>query len=153
MVNRCVAAGCNNTHKDGISLFRFPKNALLRKKWAEQVRRTRAKWEPTKYSVLCSAHFTEDCFELSSKLSVSLGLGKRKAGLKADAVPTLFIREVNKRQASSSLASETKPAKRRRTAYEKRERARVSRVATFNSAIGICAFYYVDFGRNIGCYT
>ena len=36
MMNRCVAVGCNNTHNDGVSLFMFPKNAKLRKWWADQ---------------------------------------------------------------------------------------------------------------------
>ena len=38
MVNRCIAAGCSNTHKDGVSLFLLPKDAAMRKKWADQVK-------------------------------------------------------------------------------------------------------------------
>ena len=65
MVCRCVAAGCNNTQKDGFSLFLFPKDARLRKKWADQVRRTREKWMPTDHSVICNKHFDNNCFEES----------------------------------------------------------------------------------------
>ena len=43
MVCGCVAAGCSNTHKDGVHLFLFPKEARLKKKWTDQVRRTRDK--------------------------------------------------------------------------------------------------------------
>ena len=37
-VNRCIAAGSSNTHKDGVSLFLFPKDAAMRKNWADQVK-------------------------------------------------------------------------------------------------------------------
>ena len=64
MVKRCAAADSSNTYKDGVSLFLFPKDPELRKKWADQVKRTRDKWDgPTDHSVLCSNHFDERCFE------------------------------------------------------------------------------------------
>ena len=53
------------------------------------------------HSRLCSCHFEESCFEVRMKLSESLGLEKRSATLKADAVPTLFTRLVPKRVAGS----------------------------------------------------
>ena len=31
MGKRCVAAGCSNTHRDGVSLHKFPKDASLRR--------------------------------------------------------------------------------------------------------------------------
>ena len=130
MVKRCVAAGCSNTYKSGVSLFLFPKDAQLRKKWTDQVKRTRDKWEgPSDYSVLCSAHFEEDCFEPEAKVAHSLGLvEKRKQRLKADAVPTLFERPVSQQRTTAQpVAGPSQPArKKRRVAYEKRERARVS---------------------------
>ena len=51
------------------------------------------------------------------------GFGKQKLMLKDDAVPTLFMKPV-----------EEQPARKRRAAYEKRERARVSNrpLATYN---------------------
>ena len=76
MVNSCVAAGCNRTCKDGVSLFTFPKTTLLRKKWIDQVRRTRENWEPTEHSRLCSRHFEVGCFEPCSKLSETFGMKK-----------------------------------------------------------------------------
>ena len=35
MVCRCVATGCSHTNKDGVILYKFPKDSGLRKKWAE----------------------------------------------------------------------------------------------------------------------
>ena len=58
MVNRCVAAGCFNTHSDRVSLFKFPRDAVLRRKWEKQVQRTRAQWKATEHSILCSDYFT-----------------------------------------------------------------------------------------------
>lgn len=122
MVCRCVAAGCSKTHKDS-SLFQFPKDASLRKKWADQVRRTRAdKWEPTARSVLCAMHFEQSCFEHDNKLSESMGLGKRKPRLKADAIPSIFERLSLKRTTPTAAPQ---PQKKARVAYEKRERSRV----------------------------
>ena len=66
MPNYCVAFGCSNTSsKPGISCFRFPKDSVLKKKWTEQVRRTSNKLPegPSKNSVVCSEHFTQDCFD------------------------------------------------------------------------------------------
>ena len=39
MVNRCVTAGCSNTHRDGVSLFKFPSDPKLREKWTKQVKK------------------------------------------------------------------------------------------------------------------
>ena len=123
MVGRCVAAGCSKTHKDGISLFGFPKDASLRKKWADQVRRTRDKWEPSQRSVLCSKHFEDWCFDPGSKLSEAMGLGKTKARLNADAIPTIFEKPSSLKR--KIPAAKSPALKRRRSAYEKRERSRV----------------------------
>ena len=60
----CVATGCRLTHKDDVSLLGFAKDPLLRKKWADQVRRTKDKWELTWHSVLCSKHFDDWCLRM-----------------------------------------------------------------------------------------
>ena len=136
MVKRCVAAGCSNTYSDGVSLFAFPRDPSLRQEWLKQVQKTRARWSgPSEHSVLCSCHFTEDCFEPDTLLAPKLGLAKRKM-LKRDAVPTIFNRDASvarKRQATSSHEastqatgdSEPRSKRRKEGAYEKRERARV----------------------------
>lgn len=36
MPKRCVAYGCGNTNKDGVSLFTFPRDVSLKKKWEDQ---------------------------------------------------------------------------------------------------------------------
>ena len=103
----------------------------MRKKWADQVKRTRDKWDgPTDHSVLCSCHFEEHCFEAEVRLAESLGVdSKKKPRLKADAVPTLFQRPASsKRPSMDAVAEPEQPKKKRRVAYEKRERQRVSTV-------------------------
>ena len=61
MVNRCVAAGCGNVATATISVFAFPIDEHLRRKWVAAVRQNRRGWA-------CdgpSAHFTADCIEIS----------------------------------------------------------------------------------------
>ena len=124
MVNSCVAFGCSNNYKTGVSVFKFPKDAELRKKWIQQVKRTRAKWNgPSPHSVLCGEHFTEDSFEpLPNKLGI-----KKRAVLKKDAVPTIFKRPMM--HVDSSLPPQKKP--RPATACEKLNQARVSNVIIY----------------------
>ena len=75
MPERCVVYGCNNTanSKQGISLYRIPywdddrEIAISRrKKWLDFIRRKRDRWEPSPGLVVCSDHFTNDCFEYGS---------------------------------------------------------------------------------------
>ena len=78
------------------------------------MQKTRDKWHgPTKNSVICSEHFTEECFEPISSFSKKMGI-KMKQMLKSNAIPTIFKRPcaTPKRLRVSSAA-------------EKRERARV----------------------------
>ena len=100
-----MVAGCSNTYKDGVSLFLFPKDEELQKKWAQQVKRGRDKWKPSAHSVVCSHHFDARCFEPGTQMAESLGFGKQKLMLKDDAVPTLFTKPV-----------EEQPARKRRAA-------------------------------------
>ena len=149
MVKRCVAAGCSNMYSDGVSLFLFLKDHARRQQWIKQVQRTRAEWKrPSEHSVLCSDHFTDDCFEPDTAIASSLGLNKPRRRLKADAVPTVFKRAApvlrskgsdrgvtGKRLAcegpgsSSTDPDGSQPRKVRRGAYKKRERARVCLIA------------------------
>ncbi|XP_048874704.1 THAP domain-containing protein 1 isoform X1 [Brienomyrus brachyistius] len=81
MVQSCSAYGCKNRyHKDkNISFHKFP---LARPdicgKWVAAMRRNNFK--PTKYSNICSQHFTKDCFKQECNNRV----------LKENAVPSLF---------------------------------------------------------------
>ena len=137
MVNRCVAAGCSNTPSDSVSLFRFPKDHIVRNQWEKQVQRTRAKWKATEHSFLCSEHFTDDSFEVDSAIASKFGMKIRKR-LKPGAVPTVFhrpstatqVREQEKvsllqKRASSSIEGNGAPKKTKRRAVEKRERYKV----------------------------
>ena len=113
MGRNCVAFGCTNTQERGVTLFKFPVDSKLRKAWTLQVQRTRDKWSgPSKYSAICCEHFTEDCFELTSVISKSLGI-KMKQRLKPSAVPTIFPRPTAPKRLRTSAA------------FDKRERARV----------------------------
>ena len=114
----CAVYGCTNTHKNsGASFFKFPTDTKVRKEWTLQIKRTRDKWTgPTKYTCVCSDHFTEDCFRLQSIIAPKLGL-KIKQELNPDAVPTIIKRPSSGSQSPKRL--------RKSKAYEKRERARV----------------------------
>ena len=79
--------GCSNTQEKGVSLFKFPADAKLKKVWTLQVQRTWNKWKgPSKYSAVCSEHFTEDCFELTSVILKTMGI-RMKQRLKSNVVP------------------------------------------------------------------
>ena len=60
----CMAAGFSNTHSDCVSLFKFLNDAILGCKWEKQVQQVQAWCKATEHPVLCSDHFTEDCFEV-----------------------------------------------------------------------------------------
>ncbi|KAF3847117.1 hypothetical protein F7725_020145 [Dissostichus mawsoni] len=115
MPSRCVAANCSNTNKDGVSLFKFSKELSLRSQWTAQVQRTRQGWSPSTSSVLCSAHFTESCFDNKPLLKESLGFNvQHKVILLPDAIPSLFKRPKQK-----------SPVKRKTLAIAKRQRLEV----------------------------
>uniref|UniRef100_A0A8C6WUL3 THAP domain-containing protein 1 n=1 Tax=Neogobius melanostomus TaxID=47308 RepID=A0A8C6WUL3_9GOBI len=95
MPSRCVAGFCSNTHKDGVSLFKFPKDPELHLKWVKQVRRTREQWTPSSSSLLCLEHFELDCFDSAPVIKESLGCSvQHKRVLLRTAVPTVFRRGV-----------------------------------------------------------
>ena len=138
---RCVPAGCSNTASDHVSLFKFPKDPVLRRQWEKQVQRNRAQWKATEHSHLCSEHFPSDAFHIDSAIAATCGMKKKKT-LKPGAVPTLFIRpsaaaqpdsqvdstRSRKRTTTAQAACETEgvsTTKRMRGAFEKRERSRV----------------------------
>ena len=118
MPSRCVAAGCSNTTKDGVSIHvhRFPSDPkyMYRRIWTTKGKLTRVKWSgPTEHSFLCSAHFEQTCFERG--LHSQFGMAY-KAMLLPDAIPTIF--PLSKKAVKA-------PTKKRGT-FLKRERLRVS---------------------------
>ena len=131
MVKRCVAAGCSNTYSDNVSLFKFPKDPVLRQKWVKNVQKTRAQWSgPSEHSVLCSQHFDSSSFEPDSELASQMGMQKCRR-LKDDAVPTLRDLDLERRSfllsgtlsrqraSSSSSLTDAGTSKKLRNAYEK----------------------------------
>ena len=76
MPKRCVVYGCSNVSdtSKGIFIYQIPfwsDNSPVavrrRKRWTNFVQRRRDKWTPTSSSVVCSKHFTEQCFEHGSE--------------------------------------------------------------------------------------
>ena len=143
MPHRCVAGGCSNTAKDGVSFHGWPSNAQLARQWTNAVRNTRANFNQTASSKLCSSHFSEDSFETQSVIAHSLGLNMKKI-LKPGAVPTIFNNcppqkkprrdnNTDQTEGSSSPACWSRAQqfqKQPRGAYRKREAARV-RIADY----------------------
>uniref|UniRef100_UPI0037E8A16F THAP domain-containing protein 1 n=1 Tax=Semicossyphus pulcher TaxID=241346 RepID=UPI0037E8A16F len=97
MVQTCSAYGCKNRYnKDkDISFHKFP---LARPdvcgKWVAAMRRNNFK--PTKYSNICSQHFTKDCFKMECNNRV----------LKDNAVPSLFTFNLNMKTLEDPFTSE-----------------------------------------------
>ncbi|XP_072260665.1 THAP domain-containing protein 1 [Pyxicephalus adspersus] len=97
MVQSCSAYGCKNRYdKDKpISFHKFPlTRPLLCKKWEAAVRR--ADFKPTKYSSICSDHFTPDCFKRACNNKL----------LKDNAVPTVFSYTESKPLSTNSVKKE-----------------------------------------------
>ncbi|KAJ8048467.1 THAP domain-containing protein 10 [Holothuria leucospilota] len=79
MPRRCVVGGCSNI-PDGrgrISVHRFPKAKRMRKIWINFVNNTRSDFACTDNSVICSNHFTEECFDPSFAVKLQFGLDSR----------------------------------------------------------------------------
>ncbi len=127
MPRRCVVGGCSNEKDESrnISIHRFPQDPKWRRIWEKWVQTTRAKWTVTKWSNICSAHFTEDSFEERPGLMSEMGIYiSRKRILKPDATPSILPKSTGTE--SPDFAS---TPKRPRGAFLKRERARVSNTA------------------------
>ena len=87
------------------------------------MQQTRGNWEATANSPLCSEPFTAGRFEADYAFASSFDISKRR--LKPGTIPTWFERSdtaTRKRQAVSSI-EEVK--KKKRGAFEKRERERL----------------------------
>lgn len=82
----CVAGGCSRRKSDGVSLHQFPfdRPSILRQ-WTVFVHNSRKNWNgPTKASVLCSAHFTEDSYPAKYRLMESVGVPVQRKELERD---------------------------------------------------------------------
>ena len=135
MVKKCVAYGCNNvaSKEDGISLHRFPKNPERRKQWNINIAATRADWtDASEHSVLCSAHFVEDDFEIKPRLCAEFDIAtNHERVLKLTAIPTIFFkRPVHGSGSAMPCSTQTK-----QTAVIKRQRARVNEILLYRISI------------------
>ncbi|KAG0436413.1 hypothetical protein HPB47_017956 [Ixodes persulcatus] len=85
----CAAVGCfNSSRRDSpFHVHAFPADPGVAKLWVSAIQRDNFK--PSKWSVLCSAHFTADAYEDKVWLMKNMGMDY-KPRLKRDAVPTLF---------------------------------------------------------------
>ncbi len=73
MPHRCIADGCSNTRKDGVSLYKWPEDAHFAKLWTNAVKNTHSDVFNPLTSQLYSAHFIEESFEEQSVIAKSLG--------------------------------------------------------------------------------
>jgi len=84
----CMGYDCSNDSRftTGVTYHRLPKDKELCSQWLAKISRE----NPTisKNSVVCSDHFTPECFERNLKAEL-LGT-KPKATLKSNAIPTIF---------------------------------------------------------------
>ena len=72
MPSRCVVGGCSNTpdlergiapHTIPFHRYERPMAKKRRKRWVDFIKTKRAKWEPSKTSAICSAHFLPGDFQ------------------------------------------------------------------------------------------
>ncbi|XP_051517431.1 THAP domain-containing protein 3 [Myxocyprinus asiaticus] len=108
MPKSCSAFHCTNRYNNKnpeITFHRFPfsKPSIL-KQWLDNIGRD--DFQPKKHMVICSLHFTQDCFS---------GLGNRK-NLLWNAVPTLFTIP---RQDAKQKNSRKKPKRSSKSAADK----------------------------------
>ncbi|XP_046983542.1 THAP domain-containing protein 2-like isoform X2 [Schistocerca americana] len=82
MVNSCAALGCTEKYVKGadLSFHSFPADEVRRNVWTLALKRKNFK--ASKYTKICSKHFSSDCFDTES-----FGFGRK---LKRDAVPSIF---------------------------------------------------------------
>ena len=114
MPERCVVYGCSNTRdvKEGISLHVIPFSGderteakKRRKKWVDFVCRTRAKWNPTSRSVICSKHFKiEDfshCYASSQGEGSLANRWLRRDEIGISVFPTIYPTSIQQHQPSA----------------------------------------------------
>ena len=118
MPEGCVLAGCSNItdiKKNGVSMHRLPffndelpEAKRRRRKWIELVNRKRAKWLPSKLSVVCSVHFMPEDF-----INRFVALPELKEGLQRKLIEddigvvpahSVYVKDVSKLHMSFSQA-------------------------------------------------
>ena len=117
MPDNCVVFGCNNppNKKEGIALHPIPfygkeevEKRKRRKKWVDFVKLKRAHWEPTKYSSVCSKHFTDEDFTVRFSELTKESLQRR---LRRDEVGVCVFPTIH----APCVSNETKSAESQRS--------------------------------------
>lgn len=77
--HNCVVAGCSKRQTDDVSVHSLPKDERQRAAWTCFVKIIRADWTgPSQYTVICSEHFNEDCYERQHYLVRDFGIPTKK---------------------------------------------------------------------------
>ncbi|XP_055997875.1 THAP domain-containing protein 10-like [Ostrea edulis] len=122
----CVVAGCNNRPSDTVSVHVFPKDERQRAAWTRFVRLTRADWTgSSQYTVVCSAHFTDGCFEAQFSLMREYVIPAKKRLCPGPILSLYPKRKVDDLNLALLSSPEPKP---KRQAAVKLEKNRVGRV-------------------------
>ena len=74
--------------KSKVSTFKFPADPKIREEWLKNLKRE--SFQPTKHSRLCENNFTEESFDESYLIKLSLGLTPGKPQLRKNSIPTIF---------------------------------------------------------------
>ena len=83
----CAAKNCTNRSKSKVRTFKFPADPKIPEEWLKNLKRE--SFQPTKHSRLCENHFTEESFDESYVIILSLGLKPGKPQLKKNAISTI----------------------------------------------------------------
>jgi len=99
----CSAVGCSNCTKNckntDVSFHFLPKDEKLKKEWEAKIKREVL----PKKVYICSEHFTEDCFDVSSKLQFEMMGIKKRRKLLPGSIPTLFKYREEKQRKSMAV--------------------------------------------------
>ena len=92
---QCAAYGCNSgsRHSKGeekYTLHRFPKLDSVKNDWIDRI--DRVGFVPSRHSVICSKHFSPECYLTGEENVDDQGRKRKKPHLKERAVPTLHLR-------------------------------------------------------------
>ena len=83
----CAATNCTNRSKSKVRTFKFPADPKIPEEWLKNLKRE--SFQPTKHSRLCENHFTEESFDESYVIILSLGLKPGTPQLKKNAISTI----------------------------------------------------------------
>ena len=108
----CVVGGCtrNKAKNPDIFWLTFPKDTSTRRAWVRFVNNTRSDFTLTSSSLICSAHFSDDCVDETVQMKRNLGFPYRFK-LKVGSVPSIKAPTVpvKKQRPSPTTAGPVQP--------------------------------------------